>query len=239
MDGSGTAFLHDTPSLSSLTAGISGGILYVEDFDLELAPPSQDDADPVTQEPASPVITADDLEAARSAGHAEGVQAALTDAGLLQAQLQSACLQGLADALGNARSTLERVVRGQAEDSARIMLALLQAALPATMARHAECEINAVLLALLPGLACEPELRVRAAPTVADAIRETLIGLLPKDGGVLSVAADATLAEGDVRVAWLHGHARRDTAAIWTQIRAALAPLGLPTIEDVCDGCRH
>jgi flagellar biosynthesis/type III secretory pathway protein FliH len=239
MDGSGTTFLRDTPYLSGL-AGLAGpaggGILYVEDFDVEPAPagPSED----VPEPPPPPPLTPDDLESARQQGYAEGVQSALADALLVQTQLQAAALQSMADALGASRAMLERLARSHAEDAARTLVGVLQAAVPATMARHAATEIEAVMTALLPGLAFEPELRVRAHPDLADTVREALVAMLPPDAGVLSVAVDAGLAQGDVQVGWKDGGARRDCALIWDEIRAVLAPLGLPTIEELCCGRR-
>jgi flagellar biosynthesis/type III secretory pathway protein FliH len=237
MDGSGSSFLFDMPHLSGPARAVAAGILYIEDFDAE--PIEQ--IDPASVEPPlpePPALTPDDLEAAREAGRAEGMQSALSDAALIQSQVFAACMQSLADAIGGAHTMLERLAREQAEDGARTMLAILQAAVPATLARHGMRETNAMVQALLPGLICEPELRVRTHPDFADVVRETLIGLLDREDTVLSVSADATLAAGDVRIAWLDGHAQRDTGAIWNDIRAALAPLGLPAIEEICCGNR-
>jgi hypothetical protein len=113
---------------------------------------------------------------------------------------------------------------------------MLLAALPATMARHGACELEAVLRAILPGLRCAPELRARAHPSMADHVRDTLMAQLPPEMNQVSVAADTTLAPGDVLVAWTDGRAIRDGAAIWTTIRTALAPLDLPPIEEICRG---
>jgi flagellar assembly protein FliH len=241
MDGS--TFLGDVAaapgSLGEMFGlGDSYGILYVEDFD---APPQSREpaaAAPPAAVPAAPepVFTASDLAAAHAAGRAEGLQAALEEAGLLQAQLQSAATQALADALAAGRASLERIVAAQAAEAARTVLAMLRSAVPATMARHGRAELDAVIAALLPGLASEPELRVRAHPGLADHVRETLITLLGADGGVLSVAADPALAPGDLRIAWADGSARRDCAEIYAAIRDALAPLNLPALEELRRG---
>jgi hypothetical protein len=101
------------------------------------------------------------------------------------------------------------------------------------MRRHAAAEVGAMIEALSPGLACEPELRVRAHPDLADLAREALIGQLPGDGCVLSVCADPALAPGDICIAWQDGRATRDCGAIWARIAEALAPLQLPLLEDI------
>jgi flagellar biosynthesis/type III secretory pathway protein FliH len=106
------------------------------------------------------------------------------------------------------------------------------------MARHAQTELDAVLAALLPGLRSEPELRVRAHPDCADHVRESLIGMLDGESGVLSVSADPALAPGDVQINWTDGGTRRDCTEIYAEIRDALVPLGLPALEEICCGKR-
>lgn len=235
MDGSNAAFLLDDPFVSARVSQPRGGILYVEDFDADNS--AQANAAQDTLPPPEPTYSAAELEAARQAGRQDGIQQAIEDARLIQMQMHAAALQSLTDGLAGARAALQAVAQAHATQTAQAILAILQAALPATMRAHAPGETQAMLMALGPGLACEPELRVRAHPDMADTVRESLIALLPDQTCVLSVCADPALALGDVIMAWQDGRASRDTAAIWTQIRAALAPLALPTIEELCRGC--
>jgi flagellar biosynthesis/type III secretory pathway protein FliH len=232
MDGSNAAFLLDIPGVSHAAPLAGNGILYMEDFDR--AP------EPVAEMAATvlPACTDEDVRSARAEGYAAGLAAALADARLMQAQVQSAALQTLGDGLASARAELAHIATGHAEATAQMMLAILKAAIPATMRRHASGEMGAMLEALLPGLACEPDLRVRAHPDLADAAREALIGRLPGDCCVLSVYADPALAPGDINVAWQDGRAMRDCGAIWAQIVEALAPLQLPLLEDIDRGER-
>jgi hypothetical protein len=240
MDGSTSTFLRDTPPASPLDhvfgLGRSDGILYIEDFD---APPPGAEA-PLPEPPPStePVFTAADVAAAHEAGRQRGLQAALSDAQLLQAQLQAAATQALADSITATRGLLEKLATQQAENTARTLFAILKAAIPHTMACHAKQELRAVIDSLAPGLRSEPELRVRAHPDLADFVRETLADILAAEGGVLSVSADSTLAPGDIQLGWADGSAKRDCTAIYTEIANALAPLGLPTLEDICHGDR-
>jgi flagellar biosynthesis/type III secretory pathway protein FliH len=231
MDGSNAAFLLDLPFASPGAPLPPNGILYVEDFDdapLQDAMPPE--PDPVAQ------FSQSDLEAAREAGRQEGLQAALAEATLLQAELQAACLQSLTDGLTGARTGLDLAANHHAAELSRTLLAVLQAAIPATLSQHARLEVRAVVQALLPGLKCEPELRVRANPSMAGFVRETLLAGLPTDTCVLSVCADAALAPGDVLVAWQGGQARRDCVAIWKAVVVALAPLHLPNLKEIYDG---
>jgi flagellar biosynthesis/type III secretory pathway protein FliH len=241
MDGSG--FHFDLPVSESIGdvfgLGSTDGILYVEDFDAP--PPRAREAAPEPPPPEpepEPVFTKGDVMAAHAAGRQEGLAVALADAKLLQAQVQAAATQALADALAAGRGALERVAGQQAENAARAVLSILRAAVPETMARHAQTELDAVLTALLPGLRSEPELRVRAHPDCADHLRESLAGMLAGEGGVISVSADAALAPGDVQIHWTGGGACRDCGEIYADICDALARLGLPALEEICCGKR-
>jgi hypothetical protein len=42
-----------------------------------------------------------------------------------------------------------------------------------------------------------------------------------------------------VRVAWEDGEARRDTGALWQNLRTALAPYALPSLQSIMEGAAH
>ena len=236
MDGSTAAFQLDTMDFSaSVESG--AGILYIEDFDLE---PGKDadvvgDASDISQ--SDPALTPADLEAAHESGRLAGLQEALDDARLVQTQIQAAATQSLADALVASQATLTKVAREAADEGVRILVALLQASVPALMERHAAAEMEAVLRALLPGIWLEPELRIRSHPASVEYVHDLIAGLLPSGTVILSVAADGALAPGDVQIAWQDGTAVRDTRAVWAAICKALTPINLPAIEELCHGC--
>jgi flagellar assembly protein FliH len=241
MDGSASRFAPDLPQGATIGnvfgLGSCDGILYIEDFDAP-APEEAEQLAPPEPVPQDPVFSAADIEAAHAAGRREGMEAALADALLVQGQLQAASTQALADSLDAARAALERVAAHHADQASRAVLAILRAAIPATMAAHGKTEIEGVVQALLPGLRCEPDLRVRTHPDNADFVRETLIDMLGADGGVLSVSPAPSLAPGDIQILWEDGQARRDCASIYADIATALAPLDLPKLEDICHGKR-
>ena len=232
MDGSNSAFLYDAQFSSSREDDYAGGILYVEDFGGD--PCTRESAISADEPAAAPSVTQVDLEFARAEGRAEGLRCALADAAHTRAQLETAALQSLADSLGSARVAIERVAADHAGACVRALLAMMSAAVPAAMARYAEVEMQAMLDVLLPGLACEPELRVRTHPDLANIVREHLGERLPTEGIILSVVADTRCGLGDVEVSWQHGRARRDCNAIWQAIRSAMTPMSLPTIEELC-----
>ena len=234
MDGTNAAFLFDSPLFSEPAGPLACGILYVEDFDDTPREPRAE----IVCEPPAPSFSADELLQAREAGRQEGLAAALADAQLLQAQLQLAATQSLVDGLAATRSTFAEIVGGSAERVSQTILAVLQAALPTVMRRHDTIELQAMIAALAPGLACEPQLRVRAHPDLAEFVRESLMSALQTTDCVLSVCADPSLQAGDVLITWQDGQARRDCASAWKTIAGVLAPLGLPSFEEVCDARR-
>jgi flagellar biosynthesis/type III secretory pathway protein FliH len=215
--------------------GRSDGILYIEDFDAPPAAVAKSEAE-TKPEAIAPVFTAEDVAAARETGRQEGMQAALSDANLLQVQLQAAATQALADSMATTRCTLERLVARRADDAARTTLAILQAAIPRAMQTNAKGEVESVIAALLPGLRSEAELRVRTHPDLAAFVRELLADLLTDGAGVLSVSADETLLPGDIQLFWGEGSAVRDCRWIYNDIVKALAPLRLPALEEICNG---
>jgi flagellar assembly protein FliH len=237
MDGSSSNYLHENPSASRVGDmfgfGRSDGILYIEDFDAP--PPAQTEPEPAAQ---APVFTAADLQAAREAGRQEGMLEALSDANLLQVQLQAAATQALADSMTAARGAAERVVAARADEATRTLLAILQAAVPHSMKALAKSEVQGLVATLLPGLRSEAELRVRTHADLADFVRETLANLMTDSSLVLSVSADETLLPGDIQLSWNEGSAQRDCRAIYADIVKALAPLRLPALEEICDGQR-
>jgi flagellar biosynthesis/type III secretory pathway protein FliH len=107
--------------------------------------------------------------------------------------------------------------------------------LPAAAASLAAGEIVGLVAALLPGLKREPSAAIHVHPALLGDISTALQTLWPDHGGRLAVTPDAALAEGDVRVRWDEGEARRDTRALWQSMQAALAPYCLPSLHQVLE----
>jgi flagellar biosynthesis/type III secretory pathway protein FliH len=230
MDGLASAFFH--PDMMSFGSTPSG-ILYVEDFD---AAPVETPA-PVS--PEIPKLSQDDLDAARAEGHAAGLIEARTEQACVQAELRTAALVAIGDALGCARAEAARVAHAMADELAATLLALVQAALPAAAANAAAQDITALVAALLPGLKREPTASIHVHPELLGDIATALQTLWPDHGGRLAVLPDAALAQPDVRVTWEDGEARRDTRALWQSLRAALAPYALPNLATILEGSAH
>jgi hypothetical protein len=214
MDGFATDFL---------AADSATGVLFIEDFD---DPPQDGRGD--RPEIIAPCYTAEDVEAAREEGRLAGIEEARADHDVVQSALCNAALTAIGEALDASRADAGAVAEKIGASIAGTVLALLTAALPATAAKLAPAEINALLAALLPPLSETPNVAVRVHPDVLPDIAHQL-------GAFSSVVAsgDASMAPSDVAIAWRDGNgregsARRDWAALWVQITDALAPFGLP-----------
>jgi flagellar assembly protein FliH len=241
MDGLASAFFHPDmlrpgilrDDLPMSFGDSPSGILYVEDFDA----PAEQAAAPVA--PEAPSLSQADIEAARTEGHAAGLAEARTEQAAIQAELRTAALVAIGDALGSARAEAARVAHAMADELAATLLALVQAALPAAAATASGQDITALVAALLPGLKREPTASIHVHPDLLGDIAAALQTLWPDHGGRLAMLSDAALAQPDVRVTWEDGEARRDTRALWQDLRAALAPYKLPSLAAILEGTSH
>jgi flagellar biosynthesis/type III secretory pathway protein FliH len=210
------------------------GILYAEDFDAPASPDA-----PLVPDTISPQIAPEELDAARAEGHQAGLAEARQEEATIQAELRTAALSAIGDALGCARADASRIAHTMADELAATLLALLHAALPAAAEALAGREVIALVAALLPGLRREPNASIHVHPSLLGAIAADLQTLWPDHGGRLAVTPDAALAPSDVRVSWEDGEARRDTRALWQNLRVALSPYALPSLQSIMEGIAH
>ncbi len=194
--------------------------LFDEDFD------APEPSDPEVIAPPAAPLTKADIAAAREDGIAEGRAAACAEAAVA-----AKTLAGAADALIRELACLREAMHAEAEANAtaiaRLLLDTLATLFPALCARHAEAEACAVVCALMPGLVQEPEVVIRAAPALVDALAHEVTRACPDDARPVRIVADAAVPPGDVRLRWQGGSGRRDAAALWEAVAGALAPSGL------------
>jgi flagellar biosynthesis/type III secretory pathway protein FliH len=237
------AFLGDAVLRETLLRGMrkretdvlpgSGGILYIEDFDDTAPPPAPE------PEIVAPSYNRGELDAAREGGRQAGLEEARIEHQTVQAQLRTATLAAIGDALATARADAGAVAQHMADELAATLLALLAAALPAAAQACAGSEIAALLAAILPPLSREPALLVRVHPAVAPDIEAIIARTWPAQATRITVTPDAALEAGDVAVTWAEGEAVRDTKSVWNDLRAALAPYGLPSLDALLKGTCH
>ena len=196
------------------------GILYAEDFSdigmdaarsLEIAlPPAADDAQRM----------------ARQEGFAAGLDAALADQAATALMLRQSCLQGIADELASQRVSRLALVEMRAQEIADVLSVMLAACLPAFCAQRGLGETQALICAIIPGLAPASVLKLRVAPgCVADLADD--IATLDHLEQAPSIDIDHHLRPGEMKMTWENGHAVRDTAATIAAVQEALAAAGL------------
>ena len=196
--------------------------LFGEDFDRPkpVTPP------PKTK-PPEPVYTAADLQTARAEALREGHAAGLAEADSATEALARGALLTIAERLDTARAAATDIAEEAAEAVARLLMDTLAAAFPALCAGHAEGELRAIVRAVLPHLHEDPIITVRASPHMTVALTEEIAALEPDLMDRVRLIPTDAVAVGDLRIAWRAGSARRDTAQLWAEIEAVLAPAGL------------
>lgn len=190
-------------------------MLFIEDFDAAETTAAAGEAE-VADEPEviAPVFSAEDVEAARRAGYAEGMAAGRA---MVQGAREAA-LDGLLAAIRTALADAAREATRRADDIgrelARMLTASLAAVLPDLVRRHGGAEISRLVHELLPPMALEPEIRVQVAPDDEAMLTADLDRLSPEIAARVRIVADAAMAAGDVAIVWKDGRAGRDGAAL-------------------------
>jgi hypothetical protein len=192
-----------------------GGVLFAEDFELPLPPR----ADTPAAAPPPPPPTEADVQASRALGFAAGIEAGLSEATARARLAQEAASIALAQCLATAEQAAVTAAHTAAETAARVILTSLAALLPDLSSAHGAAEAVALARDLLPLLAHQPRLALRANSTTLTAL-EPLVAA----GRITTIAADSC-ADGDLTIEWQHGSAARDATAVLHDLRKVLAPL--------------
>ncbi len=184
--------------------------------------------DPLSARPALRTdtrrFTSTEVEAAKSAAHAEGVAAgralAEQEIGRRIADVLAVVGARLDEVMGEARANHGTRAREAVTTAAEIVRRLL----PALGKREAMTEVEALITDCLARVHDEPRLVVRVSDELLDEVRQRIDQLTGAAGfaGRVILLADNTLKTGDARVEWADGGADRDTAALWREIEGAI-----------------
>ncbi len=202
------------------------GVLYAEDFDAPepVAAPRAAPPAPVPPEPVviEPTFSLTDLQRATERARQEERMAARQQAEQDAAVLRTQALVQLADAVAQSRSEAARIAAEAADATAQTLLAMVAALLPAFSAAHGQAEAAALLRLLLPAMANEPRLTVRAHPTLVASLRQETRTLLEAGNTVVEWIDSETMGPGDIVVRWQDGSMIRDTNALCAEVHALL-----------------
>ena len=195
------------------------GSLFAEDFDLPEQTP-----DPV---PPPPTFGSDELAAARAEAWAEGHAAGLAKTAAEHAAALDRAARSTAEQIAAVRTEALRQAEAHAEAVARLWLDTLASLFPALCAKHGDDEALALANLVLPGLAGEPVVTLRADPTLARHLADEIAALEPSDPGRIRIVPNETALPGDIRISWASGFASRDATELWEQVAAVLGAAGL------------
>ena len=204
------------------------GVLYAEDFDAPEpgAAPRAAQPTPVPAEPVviEPTFSLTDLQRATERARQEERMVARQQAEQDAAVLRTQALVQLADTVAQSRSEAARIAAEAADATAQTVLAAVAALLPGLSATYGQAEAAALLRLLLPGMANEPRLTVRAHPVLVASLRRETGALLEAGNTVVEWIDSETMVPGDIAVRWQDGSMIRDTKALCAEIHALLMP---------------
>ena len=176
----------------------------------------------------APQFSESDLESARQLGYEEGLRQGSEDgrregaAGALsQAEAQTnAAFALLAEQLAALAGRQDEMFAALGHDCERLVRIVLDRLLPELVRRGGAEEILGVVRTAL-SIACnDPVVEVRVPHDVVEGIRPR-IARLTRDlafRGRVDLLGDSFLADGMVRVRWLHGGAQRDPAQMLAEV---------------------
>ena len=196
------------------------------------APEPEESAEPEAPETPPAVYTEDDLEAARAesyqaghdagvqAGQAQGREAAETEA----SQAAQTALRQVAQGLAQIFNGLDDAEARRERQALEIAMTIARRLFPALERRHGMAEVETVVTRSLERLRETPRVMVRAHPDTIAVLEDQRDALAAATGyeGRLKLVPDTGMGASDVSVAWADGTAARDTAAVWTEIDAAI-----------------
>lgn len=200
-----------------------GRSLFDDDFDLPAPPEPREEPEII-----EPSFSLAEYEAARDEGFRAGEEAAREAADAARNAAEHATLAAIAASLDAVRDDAAQVVEDAATAIGGLLMDMLAAVFPALCARFGAAETQAVIRTILPVLRQEPRATVRIAPDLVAPVVETITRVDADLVARIDIEPDPTVPDGDVRVTWRHGEARRDVRALWRDIGDILGQTGWP-----------
>ena len=189
------------------------GVLFAEDFGRPVRATGATDHPP-EPEIIEPSFSADEMTEARARAFDEGHAAGLAAAAAAEAEAAVRMLDAIAAGLNTATQAGRDLAEARAQAIATLLTDALAAALPALCTRHGAAEIQAIVAAVLPGLAQEPAIEIAVAEDDVPAAQRAVARLDPGLARRVRLGPGTRQAPGDIRIAWKDGMATRDGAAL-------------------------
>lgn len=193
------------------------------DTQFDHVPPPEETADE-TDAPPAPLLTEDDVAAARAEGFAAGRKAGQADAAADAERRLAEALSAVAEQIGALGPAYRDTLAACRVDAVAIASAIARKTV-ATAERHgALAGIEETIAGFLPRLLDEPRVVVRVNDGLLDALQER-IGPLAEScgyGGGIVLLAEPGLAEPDCRIEWADGGAEKESGALWREVDGAI-----------------
>ena len=161
------------------------------------------------------------LAQARRDGFADGLAEGLRRAAESRETVATRAIEGAVEALRLGHDAAREAAEAVAQDLARLVLSMLDAALPGLAAEQGGPLAAAFARRVAPVLESVPEARLLVPSGLGDAVR-ALLG-----ASIITVEEDATVSPGDARAAWRGGGATLELDARRREIRRVLESSGL------------
>jgi hypothetical protein len=200
--------------------------LFAEDFDFREPVPEDVPRSVAAAEISPDVVPLAEHHSKCARAWAEGQKAGVAAARADQHAKVLATLGNLEDAIAAMHDAWLAEARTIAEGLAGLLCGCLASAFPQLCANHGEAEVKAIVADILPELAQEPDVALHIAASQAMTVTSFLDGADRKFARV-RVVPDAVMPEGDFRLEWSRGEARRDARDVWNRIATILALQGL------------
>ena len=196
---------------------MSGKFLFDTSFEAE---DLGGDAVQPARKPPPPKFGEEDLERARTEGHACGKEIGAQEAmQSIEEQISKAVNAVSAQMNGLAQAQVESHER-QNREALEVALIVVRKVFPHLAGRHGLAEVESVVSDCLERLRDEPRIVIRVADAVLDQVEARISEFAARtgfDGQVVYLAQDG-LNPGDVRVEWADGGAERDSERLWREI---------------------
>ncbi len=171
--------------------------------------------------PAAPPPIEPLLAEARRGGWEDGLAEGLRRADEAREAAAARIAEAAVEALRQGHDAAREAAGTVAQDLARLVLSVLDAALPGLAAEHGAPLAAAFARRVAPMLEAAPEARLLVPPGAGDAVR-ALLG-----PAAIAIEEDAGLPPGDARAVWRGGGAGFDLASRRQAIRHLLESAGL------------
>ena len=209
---------------------MSGKFLFDTSFEVE---DLSNDAVQTTRKPPPPKFGEEDLEQARTEGHACGREIGTQEAMQSIEQQVSQALNAVSAQMGGLAQAQAESHERQSREALAVALTVVRKIFPRLAGRHGLDEVESVICDCLERLRDEPRIVIRVADAVLDQVQARIGEFAARSGfeGKIVYLAQDGLNPGEVRVEWADGGAERDSERLWReidQITARVASTGTP-----------